>query len=490
MSFAVEIGIMRKKQNSLSTTMTAVKTYNCTLLDKTSIVRPTFRVREPMSPYPFSMCNYCHCAEFKRYYFIQDIYWTQEGWCISCQSDPLASHKLAIISSHDVYIERAEADFDGRLTDNLYPVKPDPLTYTKEIESPWTQALLSGGELGTYVISVQGTTTTYIAFYGPESMKQFFGMLYSDIYCDSIFPGGHVWIEMFKQMKAQLNIPQYINSIEWFPYIIPMSKVQPVAGTAVGFGYVGSGGQNLIIDPGVDVIELEFDISGFQHPQAPERGEYLNWAPYSEYYICVPPFGISSIPQTYINDLHGVLKAQIVVDLHTGMGRLEVHEQNDFHKPFLIQSQGKISIPIKYTSIVQLGTSGFDIVSKALTAGTGIAGNVATGNIAGAVGNVSNLATGIVSSYASGLLPVANTSGSTGGSASLYGNAMVSAVYHTLVDEDKELYGRPLYKLKTINELQGFIKVANIDNIDVGDATVEEMQEIRRACLEGIYNEA
>lgn len=488
MAFDVEFGEIQKKRNSLSKNITATRTYSCTLLDDTSVVHPKFRVRVPMHPYPFIGVNYCHCAEFGRYYRVHDITWTQEGWVVSCDSDSLASFREAIVANSDVYIERAESEFDGRLTDTLYPVKPDPLTTTREIKSPWEDAM-TGAWFGTYIVSVQGNTTTYIAFYSLADLQQFFAYLYSDLYCDSIFPGGHAWVTEFKQMKAQLNIPQYINSIEWFPYMVPADKVSSVGSTTVGFGEVPTGGQYQVRDPGVDIVEVKFDIKNLVHPQAEERGEYLNWSPYSNYYITLPPFGIAEIPQTYLNDLGGTLVAHIVIDLHTGMARLEVHEGNDLHKPYLIQSQAKLSVPVKYTSVIQLGTNGFDIVGKVLNSGASLAGNLLTGNAIGVVGNVVNLTTGILSSVASGLLPVANTSGSTGGAASIYGNAMVSAVYHLLVDEEKAQYGRPLYKKKTISSLSGFVKLANADRLNTGDATNEEIAEIRQACLEGIYVE-
>lgn len=123
MSITVNLLTFKKRPNSTkvptAAQIAAGASYGCTLLESTSLMNPTFKLSIGSNPIDY---NYCYVADFHRYYFVRDITSDNNFWYISCEIDPLASHKSEILSgSH--YVLRSASNYDEYIVDNVYPTK-------------------------------------------------------------------------------------------------------------------------------------------------------------------------------------------------------------------------------------------------------------------------------------------------------------------------------------------------------------------------------
>ena len=103
MSISVTLYSFHKRENSTKRPTSGGTNYNCVLIDNTSLMNPVFKLDIGSNPIGK---NYCHVADFDRYYFITDISSHQNFWYISCTCDVLASFKTEI-ASETHYVTRA-----------------------------------------------------------------------------------------------------------------------------------------------------------------------------------------------------------------------------------------------------------------------------------------------------------------------------------------------------------------------------------------------
>ena len=98
---------------------TGIEITGCVLKDRTSILKPTIRIRTSESIYTY---NYMYIAEFERYYFIDDIVSVNNGvWEVSGHVDVLETYKNSILSN-DAVIKRQGAQYNTYLNDSEWSV--------------------------------------------------------------------------------------------------------------------------------------------------------------------------------------------------------------------------------------------------------------------------------------------------------------------------------------------------------------------------------
>ena len=123
MSIQVTLLTFNKRENSTlkpsAAQISGGSTLDCLLLDNTSLMNPTFKLNVGGNPVGF---NYCYVPSFERYFFINDWSYDKGFWYAACTCDVLASWKTEIgTGSH--YILRSSSDYDGYISDNMYPAK-------------------------------------------------------------------------------------------------------------------------------------------------------------------------------------------------------------------------------------------------------------------------------------------------------------------------------------------------------------------------------
>jgi hypothetical protein len=292
-----------------------------------------------------------------------------------------------------------------------------------------------------FVVGVAGQKTTYYLF-TYSSLDSFFSYLFSDDYAEALTAG---WSTTYPQLKAQTNPLQYITSIMWIPFIT----------TATGVTTIRVGWVDVLVDFGlvfrVDGSGLRYGESNWElrrHPQA-SRGDYLNNAPYSNYMLFYPPWGLISLdPDVMANST--TISAIWGVDLRTGQGTLAI-AGGDLHQMSWLHSQ--VGVSYQVSQVVNRGFGLGNLIPSAI----GTASNILSGNIAGAV----TTAFSSIGNAAGAKIPSATTIGSNGGLDTLRGIPAMQYEFKLVVDDDNVHRGRPLCENRQLNTIPGYIKVAN-----------------------------
>lgn len=467
MALSVTVYKFPKKINStkLPEIGTPQYTFDMTLLkDSCDMFAPTLQWNQGLTSFPF-VPNYVYIPLFERYYFINSVTWKDGIWTFQCVVDVLASFKTQI-GQQSLYVLRSASSYDTKILDTTYIATSQTTFDINQLSSPWETTDLESGK---YIVGVAGQSTTYYVF-SYAALDLFLGYLFSDAYADDVVSG---WATAFPELKAMLNPLQFITSILWIPH--PLTGFGTSVSTIrVGWADVG------VVAKKVDGAGLVFFGGAFtpvRHPQAVTRGEYLNNAPYSDYTLFYPPFGKLQIdPNEVANNME--IGTLVNLDLRTGEGTLTVFDDEG-----VIISWVHSQVGINYQVSQVVNRSGFGLGQMAGMAGSavGLGASLATGNLAGGIGAVSGISSGL-GDFAQSKVPSANTIGSNGGMNALRGLPTLQSEFKTIVDEDITHRGRPLCKVRTINTLSGFIQV---DKADVSISTASGEQEQIRSYMEG-----
>lgn len=113
---------------------TATEFSNCTMKDKTEVVNPTVRIASSSN---LSGYNYCHIDRYNRYYYIDKIETTPDGyWLLHCRCDVLMSHKTQLLALTGT-LKRSETVYNGYLNDPEYKA----LAYKKIVTKQFPNAI-------------------------------------------------------------------------------------------------------------------------------------------------------------------------------------------------------------------------------------------------------------------------------------------------------------------------------------------------------------
>lgn len=107
---------------------------NCTMKDTTEVTNPTIRISSSSN---LSGYNYCQIDRYNRYYFIDKIETTPDGyWVLHCRCDVLMSYKTQIKALTGT-LERSQTDYNGYLNDPQYKA----LAYRKIVTKQFPTAI-------------------------------------------------------------------------------------------------------------------------------------------------------------------------------------------------------------------------------------------------------------------------------------------------------------------------------------------------------------
>ena len=125
--------------------------YGVTLKEGCSVLRPSIRLiwRSGGSPAGW---NYAYIPDFGRYYWVTNWSYDERQWTADLSVDVLASYKNGIGSSSQ-YVTRSASEYDGDVTDGLYPAKATPSKATAT-GSLWSPASTVANQV--YVMAIMG----------------------------------------------------------------------------------------------------------------------------------------------------------------------------------------------------------------------------------------------------------------------------------------------------------------------------------------------
>ena len=443
--FTAEFFQFSKKRNSTKQpTSGSGTTYsNLELKDDCSILNPIIKLRVAGMPLPtvapVNTFTYCYIGKFNRYYFIDDWVYTTGMWEAHLSIDVLASHKTEI-GATSAYVERSASNYDGSIIDNVYPANTK---YSVSYASLTFSYLNVRPEDGTYVVGIinaVANTAGAVTYYAMNQTQ--LQSLLSYMFGNDIWNTSGITEVSQGLFKSMFNPIQYIVSCMWFPF--PVSTFSVGSNVTVYLGYYNTGVSSKLIT----TIAHKGYITGTipSHPQASSRGDYLNYGPYTDVTIYVPPFGSIPIDTAFLKLGH-YLYCPYFVDHITGEITIRVSVctyESSTENNICAERSSKIGVNIQLSQVMA------DYSHSIQTLQSGLSGGV-VGAVMGAIGAT-------VQSALDSKFPSVSSSGSNGSYMVSLLQGTIVAKFTQIVDGDNADIGRPLMQVKTINTLSGFIK--------------------------------
>lgn len=447
MGFPVNFYQFNKRNNStLAPGGDPVKTYECDLIDPTTVSSPRIRLSYSLADaWEVMRCNYAYIAMFSRYYFVSQ--WEFDGPFLTAHMvvDTLATY-AANIKASSQFVVRSSSLSDGAVPDTLYPAKASTVKTSVTVPTEWP----SGFSAGCFVVGIisgetggVGGGVTYYAM-TPAQFGNFKSYLFSDDWMNTDFSDlGQVTAQVF---KAQFNPFQYVVSCTWFP-VFP-AYLSTVSSIDLGWWSIPVSA-SLIVQGVIRSYGFEFAVP--KHPQQ-GRGNYLNGSPYSRYTLYFEPFGVTPIDPSKLLSTT-TISASVNFDFVSGLGYLRVRDSDN---NIIFTKVAQAGIPVK---ISQGTVDYFGAVETAFDVGSNMVGGVANLVFGG---NASGLgaAIGGVGDMVSALSPQIATAGSQGSASMYLYDPVLEGEFYRVNSEDNARFGRPYMGIATLSDLSGYVECA------------------------------
>lgn len=499
MAFQVEFWRFTKEVNSTAIPSTSDSSYrsipDCRANNGMDFISPVISLRSPVGPDSPQVVlggvlpdyNYCHIPSFRRYYFIENWRWEDGLWHAYLSIDVLATYK-AQIGNMSAYVLRASADWDGSISDSLYPTKTGAFVshqWGVPSGNPWNWNV----EEGTYCVGIVGSGMTQYYLFSYGNLNAFIQYILSDTYADAVLgvlSGTSSTID--PEAKTIIDPLQYISTIKFIPITFNHTSVSQT----IKVGYVGVETMALKCNTQTSifgVVTQTFPTG--THPDAGSRGRYLNYPPYTSRKLEMNPFGIVDLDGAMIPAGQSI-EARVVVDYPTGMAVLRVYVNiaSATQDPLIALVKGQVGIDVQLSQVIAKGQGLLTVVQKAANIGSQIMGGITGGGgTGGMVGNISgaagmNLPGAILGGVFSGIsgvsgyirdaiesrIPSANTMGAVGSFSEFIGSPALWEEFYRPVDDSISTRGRPLCQQRQLSSLAatsgdntGYILVADPD---------------------------
>lgn len=434
-----------------------------------NIIDPEIKIASQSDPTGY---NYCYLPTFSRYYWVKN--WTYSGglWVASLTVDTLASYREQIGNSTE-YVTRSSAQYDGTISDGLYPASAKVQSVTTAFQGGFAETI-SGGffVIGFIAKAANSIGAITYAVMTPTNAKKLSAKLLTDVSYLSIDN-----TEISDSLtKVLFNPYQYIVSCNYFPFGIANITAHLPLVSSVDVGWWSIDVPCWILGEDNNKLTKSVSVSIPKHPQAVSRGGYCNASPYTDYTIFLQPFGVIPLDAS---KLWGAvtLSIQYMVDLFTGDSILRIFTDSN---QLVHETTAKLGVPIQLSNIT------FDVPSGGGLLQTGIA--AAFGGLQAALsgGSFSDVGNGILNAAQATNADVASK-GATGSTIAFDSVPYMVARFKILTDDNNTDHGRPLCKRVQISTIPGYIMV---DDPDIAlTATAEEIDSVKSYMKNGFFYE-
>lgn len=435
-----------------------------------NIINPEIKIATQSDPTGY---NYCYLPTFSRYYWIKNWTYSDGLWNASLTVDTLASYRDQIGSATE-YVVRSSAKYDGTISDGLYPATARVQSVTTSFQGGFAETISGGFFIIGFIAKAANSigAITYVVM-TPGNAKKLSAKLLTDVSYLSIDNS-----EISDNLtKVLFNPYQYIVSCNYFPFDIAelTAHLPLVAKIDVGWWSVDVPGWILGADN--NNFKKSVRVTVPKHPQAANRGEYCNVAPYTDYTIYLQPFGVIPLDASKMWGA-AALSIQYVVDLFTGDSVLRIFANGT---QLVYETTAKLGVS------VQLSNINFGIPS-------GSGGLLQTGIAAAFGGLQAALSGGTLSDVGNGILNAAQATnadvaskGATGSTIAFDMVPYMVARFKIIADDNNEDHGRPLCQRVQLSTIPGFIMV---DDPDIAlTATAAEIDSVKSYMKNGFFLE-
>ena len=434
-----------------------------------NIINPEIKIATHSDPTGF---NYCYLPTFSRYYWVKNWTYSDALWTASLTVDTLASYQDQIGNSTE-YVVRSSAQYDGTISDSLYPAKATVQSVTNAFQGGFAETISEGFFVIGFIAKAANSigAVTYVVM-TPGNAKKLSAKLLTDVSYLSIDNA-----EISDSLtKILFNPYQYIVSCNYFPFSIAEITAHLPLVSSVDVGWWSVDVPCWILGEDNNNLTKSVSVGIPKHPQAASRGGYCNASPYTDYTIFLQPFGVIPLDAS---KLWGAttLSIQYTVDLFTGDSILRMFTDTN---QLVHETSAKLGVPIQLSNIT------FDVPSGGGLLQTGIA--AAFGGLQAALtgGSFSDVGNGILNAAQATNADVASK-GATGSTIAFDSVPYMVARFKILVDDNNEDHGRPLCKRVQLSTIPGFIMV---DDPDIAlNATAAEIDSVKSYLKNGFFYE-
>lgn len=435
-----------------------------------NIIDPEIKIAIQSDPTGY---NYCYLPTFSRYYWVKNWTYSDGLWSASLTVDTLASYREEIGNSTE-YVTRSSAQYNGTISDGLYPATAKVQTVTTAFQGGFAETISGGFFVIGFVAKAANSigAVTYVVM-TPSNAKKLSAKLLTNVSYLNIDNA-----EISDNLtKILFNPYQYIVSCNYFPFNMAelTAHLPLVSSIDVGWWSIDIPGWILGVDNNNFTKSVTVNVP--KHPQAAARGEYCNAAPYTDYTIFLQPYGVIPLESSKLWGASS-LTIQYVTDLFTGDSILRIFTNT---KQLVHDTTAKLGASIQLSNIA------FDIPS-------GSGGLLQTGFAAAYGGLRAALSGGTFSDVGNGILNAAQATnadvaskGATGSTIAFDAIPYMVARFKILVDDNNEHHGRPLCKRVQLSTIPGFIMV---DDPDIAlNATAAEIDSVKSYMKNGFFLE-
>lgn len=469
MALTVNFWTFSKKENSTAIpTGAASRSLSCVLKSESGILSPILEIGLGMGFDPSGL-NYAQIPAYGRYYFVTDWQWSSGLWICSLDVDPLASYKTAI-GMTSKYVLRAASDYDPEIVDNFYPAQEHVNVSWDPYSFPWYNNFTNGrfilGVINGSGMSLTGTTEYYILT--AAELKDF--MTY-------LFPTSAVnWTSlngMEESIYKSIYDPlQFIVSCKYFPFTLGGLE-NPAA---IEFGqFVSTKYAEPLGKPDTWPIFIhDYSLpTDWLSRDARDRSE-----PFCDIFYWLNPFGIIRLSTSDFT-LTDTVRVRITPDMISGEATIQIYTLISSSEVLVAQQTAMIGFDVNLTAINKdAASAAASIISGAARAGTELAGGIPPVSALTAAGDA----------YISLSRPsISHSSRGTPSIGMLDGSSRLYSRRHTFADSHVSEFGRPLYKVRTISALSGYVKCGDGD-ISL-PAFEEEIKRVGEYMTGGFYYE-
>jgi hypothetical protein len=443
--------------------------YNIEVKAPCNIINPEIKIAFNANPTGY---NYCYIPTWGRYYWVKNWTYSNSLWTASLVVDALASYRDQIGSSTE-YVVRSSAQYDGTISDSLYPAKATVQSVTNAFQGGFAETISEGFFVIGFIAKAANSigAVTYVVM-TPGNAKKLSAKLLTDVSYLSIDNA-----EISDSLtKILFNPYQYIVSCNYFPFSIAEITAHLPLVSSVDVGWWSVDVPCWILGEDNNNLTKSVSVGIPKHPQAASRGGYCNASPYTDYTIFLQPFGVIPLDAS---KLWGAttLSIQYTVDLFTGDSILRMFTDTN---QLVHETSAKLGVPIQLSNIT------FDVPSGGGLLQTGIA--AAFGGLQAALtgGSFSDVGNGILNAAQATNADVASK-GATGSTIAFDSVPYMVARFKILVDDNNEDHGRPLCKRVQLSTIPGFIMV---DDPDIAlNATAAEIDSVKSYLKNGFFYE-
>lgn len=357
--FTIKLYRFNKKPNSTAVPVIAGSPYQCTMKTVSSLLSPVIDIADTKGTGAIPLFNYAYIADFGRYYFIDDVSWSQGIWSLSMHVDVLGSFKDDIMNSRQ-YVIRSASRSNPYIPDTVYQTYIDASgAYSEEVLTNSVLRYNSASDAwaavnyfdrtidqGCVCIGVLSGSVTGVTYYimSTSSFQYILNELFSLVPSDMTDVSSGL-------ANAIYDPVQYITYCRWFP-VHPLAPNVGSSTTSMkvgGYEITYSRDLSIFQMTGMGVEKYRFNIDLPMHPDAVTY-PYTRLSPFSEYSLNFQPFGNIPLDTTKMMDASR-LTVGWSVDFCTGQCILEIRS-NASHSGLIYTETADYGVPMPVSALV------------------------------------------------------------------------------------------------------------------------------------------